>query len=474
MSIFSEKLKSIIQEKHIVINDMAKKCQIDHSTFYKILNGKRLPVSKALIVRMAEYLNLSPDESEPLFELYDVMKLGEETFYQRKYVKEFIEKLNVEKELNILSGAGTLEFQEGTFAIEGADSVNKIVEHIVKGEYEKAGRVRMICQSDYDFLYTILCMNKENPKFMLEHILCLENDSSCSGSVNMKSIGRIAPLLKESFDYHLMYFYDRIQARTGRMSLFPHMILGENQAILLSFDYTRGLYYTDKPSVEMLGNIFRECREYVKPFVLYDAELSDLKAVMEDEALNEPNQCYILCPAPYFGHLCEPELWVSLLKQDLPNREEMEQFLKADNQPFMVKKVRESVIYSYFTREGCEDFYFRGHVVDRLSDFCNIMPKEERKKLIQKVLNEIRDGRMKTRLLKREQLKMNRDFYLVLFNDTLTSCTVKRRNQSYAMMTFKENMICRAIYDFMTSLDDSGMVESEEETVQYLEELLMQ
>lgn len=474
MSAFSEKLKNIIQEKQIVINDMAKKCQIEHSTFYKILNGKRLPSSKELIVRMTEYLKLSPDEGGTLLELYDIMKLGEETFYQRKYVKEFIEKLNVDRELKIISEAGSLKFQEETSVIEGAANVNKIVEHIVKMEYENSGRVRMICQSDYDFLYTILCMNKENPHFILEHILCLENDGPHGGASNMESVCKIAPLLKENFDYRLTYFYDRIQSRSGKMSLFPHMILGESQAVLLSFDYKRGLYYTDKTSVEMLGNIFRNCREYAKPFVLYDVGISDLKAVMEDKALAEKSQIYVLCPAPYFGHLCEPELWISLLKQDLPNRKEMETFLREDNQSFIAKWLRENLIHSYFTREGCEDFYFRGHVVDRLSVFCDIMPKEERRRLIKKFLDEIKKGKIKARLLKREQLKMNQDFYLALFNETLANCTVRRRNQSYAMMTFKENMICRAIYDFMTSLDDSGMVESEEQTVQYLEGLLKQ
>ena len=87
MSAFSEKLKNIIQEKQIVINDMAKKCQIEHSTFYKILNGKRLPSSKELIVRMTEYLKLSPDEGGTLLELYDIMKTGGRDVLSEKICK---------------------------------------------------------------------------------------------------------------------------------------------------------------------------------------------------------------------------------------------------------------------------------------------------------------------------------------------------------------------------------------------------
>ena len=55
MSEFSDLLSSYIEEKEIKVYALLEYCNLDRSTMYKIINGKRNPTSEAVFQKIAEF-----------------------------------------------------------------------------------------------------------------------------------------------------------------------------------------------------------------------------------------------------------------------------------------------------------------------------------------------------------------------------------------------------------------------------------
>lgn len=83
MSEFSDLLSRYISEKNIKVYSLLKYCNLDRSTMYQIINGKRNPSSKEVFDKIAEFLHLTPSEHQRFEEAYLISKIGAETYYSR-------------------------------------------------------------------------------------------------------------------------------------------------------------------------------------------------------------------------------------------------------------------------------------------------------------------------------------------------------------------------------------------------------
>ena len=70
MSEFSDLLSSYIDEKEIKVYSLLEYCNLDRSTMYKIINGKRNPTSMEVFQKIAEFLHLTPVEYRKFKEAY--------------------------------------------------------------------------------------------------------------------------------------------------------------------------------------------------------------------------------------------------------------------------------------------------------------------------------------------------------------------------------------------------------------------
>ena len=90
MTSFSALLSALVEQKNIQIYPLTQYCSLDRSTMYKYLNGKRLPPKQALVERIADYMRLSPSEYEELITAWKIAQVGEENYYNRRNVENFI------------------------------------------------------------------------------------------------------------------------------------------------------------------------------------------------------------------------------------------------------------------------------------------------------------------------------------------------------------------------------------------------
>ena len=87
MSEFSDLLSSYIDEKEIKVYSLLEYCNIDRSTMYKIINGKRNPTSMEVFQKIAEFLHLTPAEYRKSKEAYLISKLGKDLYYSENTQK---------------------------------------------------------------------------------------------------------------------------------------------------------------------------------------------------------------------------------------------------------------------------------------------------------------------------------------------------------------------------------------------------
>lgn len=89
MSVFSDTLTRYIEHKNIKVFSLAKYCDLDRSTMYKILNGKRNPPSPEVFEKMTQFMHLTPIEYNFLKETLEITQVGPDTYYTRKSVEKF-------------------------------------------------------------------------------------------------------------------------------------------------------------------------------------------------------------------------------------------------------------------------------------------------------------------------------------------------------------------------------------------------
>ena len=90
MSVFSDMLKNFIHEKEVKVGALAHYCNLERSTIYKFINGKREPMSVELVEQIAYFIKLTPLETHNLKEAWKMARMGENTYYIRKSIDRFL------------------------------------------------------------------------------------------------------------------------------------------------------------------------------------------------------------------------------------------------------------------------------------------------------------------------------------------------------------------------------------------------
>lgn len=90
MSVFSDLLKHYIHEKNVKVMSLAHYCNLERSTVYKFINGKREPMSAELVEQIAHFIKLTPLETYQLKEAWKMARMGENDYYIRKSIEHFL------------------------------------------------------------------------------------------------------------------------------------------------------------------------------------------------------------------------------------------------------------------------------------------------------------------------------------------------------------------------------------------------
>ena len=164
MSVFSDMLKNYIHEKDVKVAALAHYCQLERSTIYKFINGKREPMSAELVEQIAYFIKLTPLETHQLRESWKMARMGEDAYYIRKSVEHFLCDFPNKStppscdfsppHANLVK---RLSPTQNCLLLNSRQAIDSSVHHILLSEAAKPnGKIALFLQPDYPFLLHLL------------------------------------------------------------------------------------------------------------------------------------------------------------------------------------------------------------------------------------------------------------------------------------------------------------------------------
>lgn len=213
MSTFSEVLTEYIKARHVKVAPMTKYCGIDRSTIYKLISGKRNPPSKDIFEKMAQFMHLTPAETQRFEEAWEVTVIGPEVYYKRKSVENFIRHFpshsSVSPDEFIFSSKLIQNNQESDCTVlTSLQSVNYFIHKMFLAEASRSsGKISLFLQPDHEFVFHLLSTLAPSDTLEVQHILCLNSEDTFTEQhelVNLKYLDAIFPILHVWIELYIM------------------------------------------------------------------------------------------------------------------------------------------------------------------------------------------------------------------------------------------------------------------------------
>lgn len=343
MSTFSRLLNSLVHQKDISVYPMTQYCGIDRTLMYKYLNGKDYPKEQAIVDRMADFMRLSPLESEELLTAWKIEKIGWKEWNSRRNVENFLLSLPDISDFSrkFKTAGGTSAKQTVTApsvssahacypdcrALPTQTALNTVISQVIMDEVQKEnGRLCLILQPDYDYLFHLLMgLEEYEHELPIDHILCLGNSSQSDRAVqdhNLAYLQKILPLYVRALDYNIYYYYDAVESHFSNLNGLSCLILTSSCAVTCTSDFQSGILYGKPEIVQMLRKHFDTCREKCSPFFSPIHSIEDT-CEMTLKFFSENDEYYSLQPEPCIIPFLTPDLVDRVIRSDLPGRTEL-------------------------------------------------------------------------------------------------------------------------------------------------------
>lgn len=264
-NLFSELLSEIISQSEISKNEMIRACDIDRSSFFKFLNGSRLPTPEQLN-RICSKLQFSPLEEKKLRTEYARVTQGEQKVRVGDRIATLLWKLEE------ASNAAVTEIREpvpqtgsSKVVVSGSSQVfelltNTIVQEVMQGQREcEIDMFLPAFTEDFskwiiNFLGSSLCKNVR-----IRHLIELPSRSIDSEQLIMDRM-RLALLCTAANPdcYSGYYYYSNASMETCVGAFCPYSLVTDHKVIMLNERMNEAIVVEDDLCSEEFKNHFME------------------------------------------------------------------------------------------------------------------------------------------------------------------------------------------------------------------------
>lgn len=478
MSAFSDLFSLFIKNREINVSALTAYCNLDRSTMYKLINGKRTPTSKELVRQIASFMNLNPMETQELIDSYLLTKVGWETYYRRKNVLDFIldfDELHLD---SVFPVSSLQEFRPSAKSLENASipltsqlHLSAALQQILlKGTSLGDDSIRIFAQPEH--LQTLNVANflaNYQSHIKIKHILCINNNKSLIRSqqnYNIQCLKKMVPLYGTLYDYQPYFYYDNVNSHFNNLNILPCMFITGASAILCSSDLKEGILFTDKDIVGLLKNRFDEMLKETSPLTQEFSTGLNFHLKNFASIYTSATDVYSLsaeaCLIPFFT----PDLVDKYMRKDLPGHPEM--IVDLNN---YIKAFTSGNLHIYFSKEGILNFLMTGYIRE-IPDSIYAPPIDmaDRIRLLKK-LSEHLNRKWDIRLMKGPMNKFPLPLHLSITSN-YGYMMFSRHNKELVYIMLKEQNILNSFYDFACSLEENEMLCTSEETTAFLQSVI--
>lgn len=474
MSEFSYILSRHIHGKNIKTYALAQYCGLDRSNMYKIINGKRKPTSLEIVHKMSNFMHLSPAEKKELEEAYQITLAGFDNYFRRKDVMKFFNEFNLSTPSLLSFSYDTEQMDDREIILLSSSAETKqALFHIISTEMSRKqdAHIQLLIQPDASFLINLISAESQaGIDIHIEHIICLNNNSEITESqknYNLNCLKQILPLYGSSRNYECFYYYDDIASKTGKLTLFPYMVITSRYVCLLSSDLNKGAVMLSDTSHKMFTEIFAEYRQASTSLLNHiDNVAEQLNYVGNILREHGTGYCFQMTPCftPYIT-LSHSEKYIN---KNIPNREQFithfQEYIKG-----IAAWHEQGHMSCIFSLEGVRRFLESGKIDEYPPDVYRPFEIQDRIYFIKKLIQSCKD--MHYRMLRNSIGDPEHGLYLFVNQQNGYLMFSSPYNGQPVYLNIEEPGLLFTFYDFCENLAEE-MFYTYEETAALLNNLI--
>ena len=479
MSEFSDLLSLLIKSRDVNVSALTGYCELDRSTMYKLINGKRAPSSREQVQKIAEFINLNPLETKELMTAYLITKTGSEVYYRRQNVVKFILDFQEIQRISSFHSIDVSQFRlslaaddQNTYPLTSQLQTSSVIHKILRQATARPdGIIRVIAQPEHlESLNIAAALPHSATSLRFHHILCITNSRSLIRSqndYNLQCLKRIIPFYGTNYDYQPYYYYDDVNSHFNNMNFMPCVFLTETAAVVCTSDLKSGILFTRRDLVDLLQKRFEDLKKIATPLTISFSSVLDVHLKNLPMFLTETSHIYGLSAEPCLLPLLTGDMLERYVVKDLPNRQSLILMLKK-----YLDSVSSSNLHNYFSKEGILSFMETGKLHECPKDLYTPLSMPDRIYLLKKYREQLLSGK-KFRLFGEVLDKFPSNLHLytsmgygyMVFSDC---------GGHLLYLVLKEQNLLTAFYDFSHSLKECSMICSQEETADFLQNIILQ
>ena len=463
MSVFSDLLKNYIHEKNVKVMSLAHYCNLERSTVYKFINGKREPMSADLVEQIAYFIKLTPLETYQLKEAWKMARIGENTYYTHKSIEHFLSDFpnkstpaSCSITPSFTSSAAFLTSSQNCLLLNSRQAVDSSVRRILMAESSKKdGRIALFLQPDYPFLLHLLSTIQPAGSLQIDHIFSLNRTAQFTDAHELYELyylRNLFPIYMNKLDNRIHCFYTNEISHFKNLSALPYMILTSEYAITCSSDYQMGILYQDSEILQALWNLFRSHQDLCQPvFQTFPIVADDLPSLFQFVANTRASAdvAIFIQPEACILPFLRRDLLKEIFNYNIPGADaviSMADALFIDN----MQRIKDEKFIIYFTEYGMTRFLQDGLFEEIPSTFYHPLTVKQRIRILHEIAQCCQKGAY--RILKKPLNHLSENLRMALCGNTC-SLTYQTNAGEHMCFAITEPFILQIFQDFLTNMD---------------------
>ena len=464
MSDFSEKCRQYIEDTGTNIYRLSKISGLDRTSLQRMVTGKRLP-GPEFISQFCLYLRINPQQRQELIELYELERIGKPAYYNRKYIQNILENLAA-PDFSALSYSPVISAKHQiqlSFAIE--EKLQHFLEHSLLRSENAPVLLTNFPPDCISFFRIILHLSEKlGRKFDLKHLFCLCQNPEKSENVNsnLELLQCTLAFALTRYPYQPFFYYSKEAHIDTSALLYPYYLVTESSVLLLTADLKSSILLDKADVVEQYLREAEKQFQSAAPFLFMRREPEEILNFYGEITMAKQTSSRVLESQPcVFSMLYDPDVWASSPE----NTDFIDPKMLKDT--FKNRFPAPYTFHNYFTLSGLERFCQTG----RFAGPYACIPVEFSPLVRQKMLEYFLETSLETgeyTMLKPSPLLTDRAYYEAFSDYSIFLCFLDSQNK-FLGFYISESYIGQAFFDYFSSLENSSIAYSREETRQIIQ-----
>lgn len=469
------------EESKLSITAISGLSGVDRTTIHKMLSDDRIPPSEEPVFKLAEALALNSTKTKELLRRYQIISLGEETYYRRKDIEDFIcvyDNVGEEEEnLLVTEERIRLEVKQETTVIRQRDVIVDVVcgllgEAVYKGEEE----ISIILQPEnHEILNCLRKIGKKGCNVKIQHLVCLDNTEYewTNRNHNLIYLKNIVPLIVKYAEYEIYYYYDAIGSHINENSVMPYCIITREYLCLLSYAMDAAVLTKNKDMINLYQKQFKKQIEKTEPLLHSIDVPNDYKEglIIQEDMVNMNGKAYALENAPCMGPYLTKEMVYQCTNGKYISKEMAWKLLQINKKNIEKMKEKRGMCF-YFPDVGIEKFARRGRIIGIPDQAYDPIPLKYTIQLLETAYDAMKKGEAEGYMVKSEIFTSLDHVYLDVIDKDHVQFFISPEAGRSQRVVIHEKKTCNAFYDFMESLKGGRLVYEQEEMFRYFDMVL--